>query len=52
MRLVTSNSAKVINFFGDRGSLEVGKRADLITVHDDGNFPHLTSVVIHGRRVA
>ncbi|MGD1712202.1 phosphonate metabolism protein PhnM [Dapis sp. BLCC M172] len=52
MKLVTSNPAKTINLFEDRGSLEVGKRADLITVHDDGIVPHLTSVVINGRRVA
>ena len=52
MKLATSNPAKTINLFEDRGSLEVGKRADLITVHDDGIVPHLTSVVINGRRVA
>ncbi|MGD1804384.1 phosphonate metabolism protein PhnM [Dapis sp. BLCC M126] len=52
MKLVTSNPAKTINLFEDRGSLEVGKRADLITVHDDGIVPHLTSVFIDGRRVA
>lgn len=51
MKLVTSNPAKTINLFQDRGSLEVGKRADLITVYDDGIVPHLTSVVIDGRRV-
>ena len=52
MKLVTSNPAQTINLFKDRGSLEIGKRADLITVHDDGIIPHLTSVVINGHRVA
>ncbi|GGA45570.1 phosphonate metabolism protein PhnM [Okeania sp. KiyG1] len=52
MKLVTINPAKTINLSHDRGSLEVGKRADLITVHDDGVVPHLTSAIINGRRVA
>jgi alpha-D-ribose 1-methylphosphonate 5-triphosphate diphosphatase len=52
MRLVTSNPAKAIGLFGDRGSLEIGKRADLICVRDDGNVPRLTSVVRSGKRVA
>jgi len=51
IKLVTSNPAKTINLFEDRGSLEIGKRADIITVHDDGIVPHLTSVVINGIRV-
>ncbi|MEL7035913.1 MAG: phosphonate metabolism protein PhnM [Cyanobacteria bacterium J06592_8] len=52
MRLVTSNPAKAINLFQDRGSLEVGKRADLITVHNDEIVPRITSVVCQGQRVA
>lgn len=52
MKLVTTNPAKTINLFEDRGSLEVGKCADLITVYDDGIVPHLTSVVVNGFRVA
>lgn len=52
MRLVNSNPAASIHVFQDRGSLEVGKRADLITVHDDGVVPHLTSTVCQGKRVA
>ncbi|MGK7921851.1 MAG: phosphonate metabolism protein PhnM [Trichodesmium sp.] len=51
IKLVTINPAKTINLSEDRGSLELGKRADLITVHDDGIVPHLTSVVVNGRRV-
>jgi alpha-D-ribose 1-methylphosphonate 5-triphosphate diphosphatase len=52
MKLVTSNPAKAVNLFHDRGSLEVGKRADLITVHDDGVVPRLTSVIVKSCRVA
>ncbi len=57
MRLVTINSAKAIGLGGDRGSLEVGKRADFITVGaiDDGaeqSAPQLQSVYVKGRRVA
>ncbi|MBD2464143.1 phosphonate metabolism protein PhnM [Oscillatoria sp. FACHB-1407] len=51
-KLFTLNSAKAIGLDGDRGSLAVGKRADFITVHDDGIVPRLTSVVRTGRRVA
>jgi alpha-D-ribose 1-methylphosphonate 5-triphosphate diphosphatase len=52
MKLVTSNPAKAVNLFHDRGSLEVGKRADLITVHDDGVVPRLTSAIVQSKRVA
>lgn len=51
MQLVTSNPAQAIGLF-DRGKLEVGKRADLIAVRDDGIVPHLTAVIAQGRRVA
>ncbi|WP_071517156.1 alpha-D-ribose 1-methylphosphonate 5-triphosphate diphosphatase [Geitlerinema sp. PCC 9228] len=52
MRLVTSNPAKAIGLFGDRGSLEIGKRADLVCVRDDGNVPRLSAVIRSGKRVA
>ncbi|MBE9049761.1 phosphonate metabolism protein PhnM [Nostocales cyanobacterium LEGE 11386] len=52
MRLFTSNPATTINLFHDRGSLEVGKRADFVTVHDDGMVPCLISTICQGRRVA
>ncbi|MGK7925349.1 MAG: phosphonate metabolism protein PhnM [Spirulina sp.] len=51
MKLVTENPAKAIGLDSDRGSLEVGKRADFITVHDDGIVPRLTSVFSQGKRV-
>jgi alpha-D-ribose 1-methylphosphonate 5-triphosphate diphosphatase len=52
IKVITSNPAKAINLDSDRGSLEVGKRADLITVHDDGVVPRLTSVFQQGLRIA
>ncbi|QIR36049.1 phosphonate metabolism protein PhnM [Tolypothrix sp. PCC 7910] len=52
MQLFTSNPAKAINVFSDRGSLEIGKRADFITVHDDGIVPRLTATICRGDRVA
>ena len=52
MRLFTSNPARAIGLDHDRGSLEVGKRADLITVHHDGLVPRITSVHRQGQRIA
>lgn len=52
MRLFTSNPAEAIGLGGDRGSLEVGKRADLITIYHDGVVPRLTSVMGKGQRIA
>ena len=52
MRPVTINPAKAIGLDRDRGSLTVGKRADLLTVQLENNIPHLTSVVSQGKRVA
>ncbi|MEM6453038.1 MAG: alpha-D-ribose 1-methylphosphonate 5-triphosphate diphosphatase [Cyanobacteria bacterium P01_D01_bin.105] len=57
MKPVTLNGAIAIQLEGDRGSLAVGKRADLITVHYPGNssepaVPRLTQVIKSGRRVA
>jgi alpha-D-ribose 1-methylphosphonate 5-triphosphate diphosphatase len=51
IKLVTSNPAKAVDLH-DRGRLEVGLRADMITVHDDGVVPRLTSVIVQGSRVA
>lgn len=52
MRLFTSNPAKAIGLNGDRGSLEVGKRADFVTIHHDGVVPRLTTVRRQGQRIA
>ncbi|MEB3356573.1 MAG: alpha-D-ribose 1-methylphosphonate 5-triphosphate diphosphatase [Synechococcales bacterium] len=52
LRLVTLNPAKAIGLGGDRGSLAVGKRADLISVHADGPVPRVMTVYSQGRRVA
>jgi len=52
MRSVTINPAKAIGLESDRGSLEIGKRADLLTLQLENNIPHLTSVISQGQRVA
>ncbi|MFN6562380.1 MAG: amidohydrolase family protein [Nostoc sp. ChiSLP01] len=52
MQLFTSNPARAIHIFGDRGSLELGKRADAIAVHHDGVVPRLTATICQGRRVS
>ncbi|ESA35574.1 phosphonate metabolism protein [Leptolyngbya sp. Heron Island J] len=52
MRLFTLNPAQAIGLDCDRGSLEIGKRADIITLHHDGVVPRLTSVVCQGKRIA
>ncbi|MDZ7954245.1 phosphonate metabolism protein PhnM [Nostoc sp. DedQUE09] len=52
MQLFTSNPAKAINLFSDRGSLEIGKRADFIIVHNDGIVPRLKATICRGDRVA
>ncbi len=52
MALFTLNPAKAIGLDGDRGSLEVGKRADFVTVHHDGVVPRFTAVHRQGQRIA
>lgn len=58
MKPVTINGAIAIQLERDRGSLEVGKRADLLTVRYDSNsdldgqVPQLTQVIRGGCRVA
>lgn len=52
MRLFTLNPAKAIGLDSDRGSLEVGKRADFVTVHHDGVVPRFTAVRRQGQRIA
>ncbi|MEA5465800.1 alpha-D-ribose 1-methylphosphonate 5-triphosphate diphosphatase [Leptothoe sp. PORK10 BA2] len=52
MKLFTINPAKAIGLDIDRGSLEVGKRADILTLHHDGVVPKLTAVYNQGKRIA
>ncbi|BAZ89894.1 phosphonate metabolism protein PhnM [Raphidiopsis curvata NIES-932] len=52
MELFTSNPAQAIDLLHDRGSLEVGKRADFITVCDDGIVPRLISTICAGCRIS
>ncbi len=51
-RLFTINPAQAICLAGDRGSLAIGKRADLVTQPHEGVAPRVTSVWRQGQRVA
>lgn len=51
-KLVTLNSATAIDLEHEIGSLEIGKQADFITVHDDGLVPRILEVFKRGMRVA
>jgi alpha-D-ribose 1-methylphosphonate 5-triphosphate diphosphatase len=48
LRLVTLNPAKAAKL-DDRGSIEVGKRADLIAVGEPSGLPQVTDAWVHGR---
>ncbi|MGB6301890.1 MAG: alpha-D-ribose 1-methylphosphonate 5-triphosphate diphosphatase [Rivularia sp. (in: cyanobacteria)] len=50
IKLVTSNPAKAANLM-DRGEIATGKRADLIAVRDDNNFPLVTTTWVEGKVV-
>jgi alpha-D-ribose 1-methylphosphonate 5-triphosphate diphosphatase len=52
IRPITINPAKAIGLDGDRGSLEIGKRADLAIVRDDGGVPRIKATIVRGGRVA
>ena len=52
IELITLNPAKAINLDNKIGSLEVGKQADFMTVHDDGVVPRILSVYKQGDRVS
>ena len=52
IKYVTLNSAKAINLDREIGSLEVGKKADFLTVYDDGVVPRIMEVYKQDVRVA
>ena len=52
IKYITLNSAKAINLERKIGSLEIGKKADFLTVHDDGVVPRIMEVYKQGVRVA
>ena len=52
IKYITLNPAKAIDLDREIGSLEVGKKADFITVHDDGVVPQILEVYKQGDRVA
>ncbi len=52
IKLVTLNPAKAINLDRQIGTLEVGKKADFITVHNDGIVPRILEIYKQGDRVA
>ncbi len=52
IKYITLNPAKAISLDRQIGSLEIGKKADFITVHYDGVVPKLIEVYKQGDRVA
>lgn len=52
IKLITLNPAKAIGLDREIGSLEVGKKADFITVYDDCVVPRISAVYKQGQRVA
>jgi alpha-D-ribose 1-methylphosphonate 5-triphosphate diphosphatase len=48
--IVSQNPARAVGF-EDRGTIAIGKRADLVQVHDDGSHPVVQQVWTAGRRV-
>ncbi|MGF1540245.1 MAG: alpha-D-ribose 1-methylphosphonate 5-triphosphate diphosphatase [Pleurocapsa sp.] len=52
IKLITLNSAKAVNLDNKIGTLEVGKKADFITVHNDGVVPRILEVHKNGQRIA
>ncbi len=52
IKYITLNPAKAINLDKQIGSLEVGKKADFVTVQDDGVVPKILEVFKSGQRVA
>lgn len=50
IKLVTANPAKSVKL-DDRGSLEVGKRADIVIVDESKSRPKVRGVISNGRKV-
>lgn len=50
MNLITINPAKAVNICGDYGSIEVGKKADLVLIQTiENDFPVITSCFVDGK---
>lgn len=52
VKLAAENPAGAIAGFQDRGSLEIGKRADFLVVRSGTAMPRIDSVHVSGKRVA
>jgi alpha-D-ribose 1-methylphosphonate 5-triphosphate diphosphatase len=50
VRLVTLNPAKILNHDAELGSIEVGKKADLVAFHLRGEYPLVTTAWVDGRQ--
>ena len=51
VRMVSANPARAAGLDAELGSLEVGKRADMILVNDAGELPSVVGAWVGGRRV-
>jgi len=50
VRLVTLNPAKILGQDADLGSIEVGKKADLVAFHLRGEYPIVSAAWVDGRQ--
>ncbi len=49
--MVTINPAKAVNIDDEVGSIEPGKKADILIIHEKEDFPAITSCMINGQFV-